>query len=204
MIVESRFVASALNLDDFKHGLDALANRCGARRAAAIAFLSDGATPLWKLAEERFPTAVHIQDFWHVSEHLHGLAKTLLNEATEAARQTGKDWCEMLYDGDVGELIELLEGLRRRHRGAKRASIESELAYLRAGRHRMDYKRFREQGWPIGSGAIEATCKHLVKERLGATGARWRRANLPHIMALRVCRANGEWDKDFTPSLRAA
>jgi hypothetical protein len=68
----------------------------------------------------------------------------------------------------------------------------------------MDYTRFREQGWPIRSGAIEATGKHQVKERLGATGAPWPRANLPHIMALRVCRANREWDQDFTPTLRAA
>ena len=36
----------------------------------------------------------------------------------------------------------------------------------------MDYARFEREGWPIGSGAVEATCKHLVKERFCVTGAR--------------------------------
>jgi hypothetical protein len=44
------------------------------------------------------------------------------------------------------------------------------LHYLESGKHRMDYQRYEQEGWPIGSGAIEATCKHLVKTALGRDG----------------------------------
>ena len=59
----------------------------------------------------------------------------------------------------------------------------------------MDYARYEKQGWPIGSGAVEGTCKHLVKTRFGVTGARWRRKNIGKILALRLALFNNEWDK---------
>ena len=204
LIVESRFAASAVNLEDFGPRLDALANRCGARRAKAVAFLADGAPGLWKMAEDRFPFAVHIQDYWHVSEHLHDLAKTLLGEGTHQAKARADHWCALLLDSRVADVIDELDEERRRRRGDKRDAIAREIAYLEAGRKRMDYKRYRADGWPIGSGAIEATRKHLAKERLCVTGARWRRKNLPSVVALRQCRANQEWAMDFTPTAKAA
>jgi hypothetical protein len=75
--------------------------------------------------------------------------------------------------------------------------------YLEAGRARMDYARFEREGWPIGSGAIEATCKHLVKERFCVTGARWRRGNIPKMLALRIAIFNQEW-KEYWEAERAA
>ena len=89
---------------------------------------------------------------------------------------------------------------RARHGAAGRIAIDAELTYLRAGRDRMDYARYEAEGWPIGSGAIEGTCKHLVKERFCVTGAHWRRANLPEMLALRLSIFNGEWKADWTDS----
>jgi hypothetical protein len=34
----------------------------------------------------------------------------------------------------------------------------------------MDYRRFRANGWFIGSGIVEAGCKHVVGERLKHIG----------------------------------
>ena len=58
----------------------------------------------------------------------------------------------------------------------------------------MDYARYEREGWPIGSGAIEGTCKHLVKERFCITGAQWRRKSIPFMLALRLSIFNEEWD----------
>ena len=60
----------------------------------------------------------------------------------------------------------------------------------------MDYPRYRGDGWPIGSGAVEGTCKHLVKERDNVTGARWRRDNIPFVLALRLSIFNEKWESD--------
>jgi hypothetical protein len=61
----------------------------------------------------------------------------------------------------------------------------------------MDYARFRREGWPVGSGAVEGTCKHLIKERYNVTGARWKRKNIPNVLALRLSIFNDEWETNW-------
>lgn len=200
----SRFAASGETIEEFKYSVDALANRMGARSAKAMAFVADGAPALWNMASERLPNATQIQDFWHVSEHLFSLARALHGEHTPQARQTGERWKTMLHEGKVDDIIDELKALHKSHRGEKRRKLSDERRYLEQGRHRMDYPSYRAAGWPIGSGAVEATCKHLVKERLRVTGARWKRENIPAIVALRLCRANEEWDRDFPPMAQTA
>lgn len=203
-ILESRYAASAESMEEFGPAVAALGNRMGARSAQAIAFIADGAPALWRMAAERLPRALLIQDFWHVSEHLHRLANDLGPSGGTAAERAAH-WCSLLRQSRVEEVIALLGQERQEQSSeAKKSRIDQELHYLESGKHRMDYQRYEQEGWPIGSGAIEATCKHLVKQRLGATGARWRRANLPKIIALRLCQANQEWDQDFDPALFAS
>lgn len=201
---ESRFAAGGETIEEFKYSIDALANRMGARGARAIAFLADGAPCLWRMASERLPGALQIQDFWHVAEHLYELARGLWPGDGAEAEEAGGRWKTMLSEGRVEAIIEELEGLRKGSRGAKRKLLDEKIGYLGDGKHRMDYPRYRAEGWPIGSGAVEATCKHLIKERLRVTGARWRRKNIPAIVALRLCRANKEWDQDFPARAQAA
>lgn len=104
-------------------------------------------------------------------------------------------WKGRLRKGKIQSLLRTLRALRARRRGKARQALDEELAYLQAGRHRMDYGRYEKQGWLIGSGAIEGTCKHLVKTRFGVTGARWRRRNIHKILALRLAVFNNEWDQ---------
>jgi len=201
---ESRFAAGGETIEEFKYSVDALANRMGARSAVAVAFLADGAPCLWKMASERLPHAVQIQDFWHVCEHLFGLARILHGERSREAKAVGERWKAELWEGKVEEILAELQQLHKKHRGEKRKKIGDKIRYLKEGKHRMEYPRYRDEGWPIGSGAVEATCKHLIKERLCVTGARWRRENIPHAVSLRLCRANGEWDTDFPPTAESA
>lgn len=192
---QSWFAASAVNFEDFTGRFLALARRCGLRRARRVAFIGDGARCLWKWARETLgPQATLIQDFWHVCEHLSLLAQELLAPAWQEAFER---WKALLYDSHVDQVLDELRRLRRTLRGAKRQRLDGEIRYLEAGRERMDYVRYRRAGWPIGSGAIEGTCKYLVKQRFGVTGARWRRRNIPNLLALRVAQANGEWDEYY-------
>lgn len=194
IILESRYSAGAGTLEEFKHNVRALANRMGARGAKRLAVLADGADPLWNLISQCLPNAVEIQDFWHVAEHLHGLAGDLFEENSGEKKAHADTWCDLLWEGRVDEVIDELHRLRRGKRGTKRRRIGEEIRYLEKGRHRMDYARYREEGWPVGSGAIEGTCKHLVKQRFGITGARWRRDQIQDVLALRQAQFNGEWD----------
>lgn len=45
--------------------------------------------------------------------------------------------------------------------------------YLLAKRDYLHYPQALAAGWPIATGIIEGACRHLVKDRLDLTGARW-------------------------------
>lgn len=201
MIVTRRYAGSD-DFEDFKDRLKALGKRMGAVRAAMMAFIGDGAACLWLLAKELFPNAVLIQDFWHVCEHLENIINELYGES-EHAKEIYTKWKTALWESRLDDILADLEREKKGRRGKKRERIEQEMQYLENGSERMDYARFRAEGWPIGSGAAEGTCKHLIKERYNVTGARWKRENIPHVLALRLSIFNDEWETDWG-NLKAA
>jgi hypothetical protein len=48
-----------------------------------------------------------------------------------------------------------------------------QLGYFENQQGRMRYPEYLEAGWPIGGGAVEGACKHLVTDRFKGTGMRW-------------------------------
>lgn len=200
-VTEKRYAGSAEDMADFAPRLKALAWRTGLRQAKAVAFVADGAHCLWKWAEENLPKGtVLIQDFWHVCEHLANLAKDLFGDRWHVRFLR---WKNALRASGLASVLRSLRTERGRRKGALRDRIEEELNYLVAGAHRMDYARYEAQGWLIGSGAVEATCKHLVKSRFCVTGAQWRRSNIPQTLALRLSIFNKEWENDWNAKLAA-
>jgi len=187
------YTASAVDFGDFSGRLKALVAACRGRcRRQEMAFIGDGAPSLWKWAQENLPkTEVLIQDFWHVVEHLEELVQDVWGMRD---LERLEHWRQLLHDSHVADIIEELEEERKKRRGKKRERLEQELHYLRAGAERMDYARYEREGWPIGSGAVEGTCKHLVKQRFALTGARWRRSNIAWVLALRLELFNGAFE----------
>lgn len=45
---------------------------------------------------------------------------------------------------------------------------------------------------PVGTGVIEGTCRHLVKDRMELSGMRWTVAGA--LLALRAVHENDDWD----------
>jgi len=70
--------------------------------------------------------------------------------------------------------------------------------YLLAKRDYLNYPQALEQGWPIATGIIEGACRHLVKDRLDLTGARWGLHGSEAILKLRALRSNGDFDQYWT------
>ena len=76
--------------------------------------------------------------------------------------------------------------------------------YLSQRLQQLDYKSAIDQGLPIGSGEIESAHRYIVQERLKLPGTWWLAANADHMLALRVNRANGEWNDYWATSYRYA
>ncbi len=89
----------------------------------------------------------------------------------------------------------MLRALLQLNPGEKRRDA---LRYIRNHKSKMRYHEYREQGLPIGSGAVEGRCKNLVGTRFKRTGSRWNVDTAQPILALRVLYRNGDW-RDLYP-----
>jgi hypothetical protein len=75
-----------------------------------------------------------------------------------------------------------------------RDDVLSAWTYLTNHRHQMDYAGFTAEGLSIGSGVTEAACKTLVKQRLCASGMRWKNKGARIVLSLRaLTHTVGRW-----------
>jgi hypothetical protein len=77
-------------------------------------------------------------------------------------------------------------------------NIKKTLSYLQAKLPYLDYPKALAAGWPVATGVIEGACRHLVKDRMGITGARWSTDGAQAILWLRVIHANHDTDAYWT------
>lgn len=165
------------------------------RRSAQLAALNlviiaDGASWIWdRVADlaERGQQVWHILDFWHACEHLATIARWLYGEGSERCTESFRRWRGMLRESRGAEVIEELTTLRDSGEyPALRADIQGEVDYLMANQQRMDYRRYRELGLPIGSGTVESACKNVVAARMKQSGMMWGMPGATGMLQLRA------------------
>ena len=132
------------------------------------------------------PEGVELIDFFHAAQHLSDAFDAAYGaNAPKAVAQFEKYRHLLRYDDDgVAQVIRALRHLRSKHPECER--IAQVLGYFRNNRHRMGYAEAKDQGLPIGSGVVEATCKTLVTERLKRSGMRWSERGGQAILTLRA------------------
>jgi hypothetical protein len=59
----------------------------------------------------------------------------------------------------------------------------------------LHYHQYLAAGFPIASGVIEGACRHLVKDRMDLTGARWGLNSAEAVLKLRALRASHDFDE---------
>ncbi len=165
-----------------------------------LVFVCDGAQWIWKLVERYFPGAVQIVDWYHASQYLSPIAEA----AWEQNSPAGQSWLEQarsrLWQGQIADLIRDCRAVARKHHRA-RAAVQRAATYFSHNEKRMDYARFRAEGYLIGSGTIESGCKQIVSLRLKRAGARWTEDGAVHTAKARAAWLSGDWDCLF--ALRA-
>ena len=76
----------------------------------------------------------------------------------------------------------------------RRTGADTCATYLTNKAPYLDYPTALAKGWPIATGVIEGACRHLVKDRMDLTGARWGLDGAEAILKLRALRSNGDFD----------
>jgi hypothetical protein len=157
----------------------------------------DGNTDQLKLVREeakrRGVQVTIVLDFIHVLQYLWA-ASTAFNGETSAERE---EWVlARLADVLRGKGSDVAAGMRRS--ATKRAipkpgriAVDKCADYLLKYKQYLRYDEYLRDGLPIASGVIEGACRHLVKDRMDLTGARWSLLGAEAVLKLRALKASG-------------
>jgi hypothetical protein len=185
------YLASFACSDEFGPLARRAALQRGLAQAGQVIYLGDGAAWVWEVARTCFPSATQILDYYHASQHVVALAKAV--HADEGPAQNwALRWQDLLYES---QLDDVLTEARRAAGSSLSAEAQREIEYLENHRARMDYRRYRANGWFIGSGVVEAGCKHVIGQRLKQSGMFWTQAGASAVLALRCALLSaGGWN----------
>jgi hypothetical protein len=192
--------------DEFGYRIYTEAWRRGWEWAATKIVIGDGAVWIWNLADQHFPGAVQIVDLYHARQHLWDIAALLYPHDAAAKRRWMVPMKDLLDHGRIELLVEWLRAIAAEQAGTQPGlaqEIGKQADYFETNAHRMQYPEFREQGFFVGSGVIEAGCKSIVGVRLKQSGMFWTVRGANAIIALRCCRFNQRFE-DFWADSRAA
>ena len=179
----------------FKRLAEWVRRRAGSHIRTRVA-LTDGAEPLQKHMRAKLPGFTLVLDIIHVDEHLWKAGTALYGE-TEATRAT---WVEtQLQDILSSHTDHVIQRLEKEARDLPKSSSVGKVLgqvanYLRRNTEYMDYADYLRHGWPIGTGVVEGTCRHLVKDRMELSGMRWTLSGAGALLALRAVNENDDWE----------
>ncbi len=137
-----------------------------------------------------------VLDLIHVVEYLWKAAFVFCAEATKEL----EDWVSKrllkILQGRAGNVA---GGIRRSAtlRGlnpAQREAADTSANYLLRYTAHLRYHEYLAAGLPIATGVIEGACRHLVKDRMELTGARWSLVGAEAVLRLRALRSSGDFD----------
>jgi len=138
-----------------------------------------------------------VVDFVHVLEYLWKAAWCFFNEGDPDAERWVRDLALAVLKGHADGVAAALRRAAARERldCAARATIDECAGYLVNKRPYLDYPTALERGWPIATGVIEGACRHLVKDRMDITGARWGLGGAEAVLKMRAVVSNGDFQQ---------
>jgi len=149
-----------------------------------------------KEARARKVKVTILVDSVHVLEYLWSAAWSFFTEADPAAERWVKEKARQILEGKAGIVAaSIRRKATRLHLDAtQRANADRCADYLLAKRRYLDYPTALTHGWPIATGVIEGACRHIVKDRMDITGARWGLEGAEAVLKLRALKINGDFD----------
>jgi hypothetical protein len=200
IILERGFAATRLGAAELKEQIHAEALRRGLGQVRRVVVIADGALWIWNLVGDRFQEAEQRLDFYHAAQHLWAVAEALHGANSPQAQAWINPLLKQLKSGQALKVIRALEEALPGPDAAQSAVVERELKYLQSHQSRLDYKQARQRGEPIGSGAIESTCRQY-QCRFKRPGQFWTPRGDEALLCLETYWRNKRW-KELFPHAR--
>jgi hypothetical protein len=145
-----------------------------------------------------------VLDIIHVIEYLWKAVFAFHSDTSKEA----ENWVNKRLKGILqGKSSLVASGMRRSATLQKlstqqRAAVDKCANYLLNNKAYLKYDCYLNAGFPIATGVIEGACRHLVKDRMDITGARWSLTGAEAVLRLRSLHVSGDWDEYWRFHLR--
>ncbi len=192
-----RFVSPILDgscgsMDDFFELLKEYLLSINLDEASDIIFCADGGKGIWpridKLIDElSLSNAKRILDYTHAKQNICIVKKTIsdaLKLSDKESRKLSTQFRELLWNGNINGITDLvIEKLAGKIKAPK-ACLKKMNEYF--GDHtKFQYRTFRDNGLPTGSGTVESAIRRVINLRIKGTGLFWKREHAENIIFLR-------------------
>ena len=135
--------------------------------------------------------ADYLIDFYHLCEYLAAAAPVC---APGAKREWVEEQKTNMKENRVTQVLETLEKHMEPESAGKEAPVSKCYQYIKKRQDQFHYKEALKADLPIGSGEVESGHRYVIQDRLKRPGAWWKKENANSMLALRVLKANDDWD----------
>ena len=179
-------------LDDFFELLKEYLLWINLDEASEIIFSADGGNGIWPridnlISELSLSNAKRILDYTHAKQNIN-IVKKIVSDALKLSDKESRKFAtqirELLWNGNINGITDLVREKLAGKRKAPKAALKKLNDYF--GDHsRFQYKTFRDNGLPTGSGTVESAIRRVINLRIKGTGLFWKREHAENIIFLR-------------------
>ncbi len=196
LITQRSYVATRGGVEALRQQLYYEARVRGMAQAERVLVIADGAVWIWNLVDDRFGEAIQRLDLFHANTYLWAVANELHGQGSPEARAWVKPLLRQIRNNKVADVITHLEELQPRLQATAAKAADATIAYYKNNQARMKYKEGRRRNEPVGSGAIESTCRQL-QCRMKRCGQFWSTRGDEALLCLEMFWRNDRWQLLF-------
>ncbi len=165
----------------------------GLEKAKQIVSVNDGALWIWLIIAMCYAPCIEIIDWWHAVEKIWEAANSRFGQGEPRTGAWVEKLKSLLWTGQLRALMHQVRQVCPRGQPIP-TPVWTLVSYIFHNRRRMDYQRYHQAGYPVGSGSVESACKVVVQERMKQAGMRWSRDGAQAMLALRSILLSERWD----------
>ena len=196
VITERSYVATRAGIEPMMKQLHFEAMARGLAQAERVLVIADGAVWIWNAVQERFSQATQRLDLYHANAYLWAVANQIHGADSAAARQWVKPLLKQIRTDKVAKVIAQLDDLKPAVSSAAAKAATEAIEYYRNNQVRMKYVEGKRRGDPLGSGAIESTCRQM-QCRMKRCGQFWSTEGDEALLCLEIFWRNERCDLLF-------
>ncbi len=183
---------SSGSMDDFFELLKQHLLRLNLEEASEIVFSADGGNGIWPrvdnlIKELGMTNAKRILDYTHAKQNL-GIIIGLICEKLELSdKEVGKlskRIFEQLWNGNINGIVDIVQEKLSSAKKSLKVALKKLGGYFK-DHSKFQYRMFRENGLPTGSGTVESAIRRIINLRVKGAGMFWKRENAEKMIFLR-------------------